>query len=76
MRYFFIQLFLVGNVVQKSPKLLTGLELGNPEIQGRNASQIFATDESNFPKFSVYQNISKYQHPPSKYIVKTLLSTT
>lgn len=91
MRYFFSQLFLVRNVVRKNPKLLTGLELGNPEIQGRNASQICTTDESNFPNISVNQNISKYQHPQVwyewqdnsfwtllvyKYIVKTLLSTT
>lgn len=63
MRYFFSQLFLVGNVVRKNPKLPTGLELGNPETQGRNSSQKCATDESNFPNTSVYQNISKYQHP-------------
>lgn len=67
MRYFFSQLFLVRNVVRKNPKLRTGLELGNPEIQGRNASQIFATDGSNFQNFSVYQNISKYQHPQVWY---------
>lgn len=67
MRYFFSQLFLVGNVVRKNPKLPTELELGNPEIQGPNASQICATDESNFPNISVYQNISKYQHPQVLY---------
>lgn len=67
MRYFFSQRFLVGNVVRKNPKLPTGLELGNPEIQGRNASQICATDESNFPNISVHQNISKYQHPQFWY---------
>lgn len=63
----FSQLFLVGNVVQKNPKLPTGLELWYPEIQGGNASQICATDESNFPNISVYQNISKYQHPQVWY---------